>query len=238
MDNNKDKDLKIIESYENLFHDFVTPVSVIYNAIQLLEFEKQSFSEQTKNNVKIIKSNCNNLLKLIENFRSLKKQDYNIKPYFKKYDIVNITKDIIDSVLLKAEERKQKIIFNSSKKEYHMIFDESIYFKILVNLISNSLKFNSENGTININLDFTEKLCLLTVKDTGIGIDEKAINQIFERNFKDNSNLNKTGTGLGLNIVHELINIHKGTITARSNKDSKGAEFIVKLPLNIEETED
>jgi two-component system CheB/CheR fusion protein len=114
--------------------------------------------------------------------------------------------------------------------------DETRIEQILINLLSNSLKFTSSGGTVSIVLDEQAGSAVLTVRDTGLGIDPEVLPQLFTMFFQANEPPKgaKTGLGVGLAVAKVFVDLHGGTIEAHSEGEGKGAEFTIRLPLIAE----
>ena len=114
--------------------------------------------------------------------------------------------------------------------------DETRIEQILINLLSNSLKFTSSGGTVSVVLDEQAGSAVLTVRDTGLGIDPEVLPQLFTMFFQANEPPKgaKTGLGVGLAVAKVLVDLHGGTIEAHSEGEGKGAEFTIRLPLIAE----
>jgi CheY-like chemotaxis protein/two-component sensor histidine kinase len=114
--------------------------------------------------------------------------------------------------------------------------DETRIEQILINLLSNSLKFTSSGGTVGVVLDEQADSAVLTVRDTGLGIDPDLLPQLFTMFFQANEPPKgaKTGLGVGLAVAKVLVDLHGGTIEAHSEGEGKGAEFTIRLPLIAE----
>jgi two-component system phosphate regulon sensor histidine kinase PhoR len=103
---------------------------------------------------------------------------------------------------------------------------------VVTNLVNNALKFTPQNGSIQVHLGQKDEQIVLSVKDTGMGIPAESLDRIFDRFYRVNRPGKEIqGTGLGLTIVKEIVNLHKGSITVRSEPDH-GSEFIVALPVS------
>lgn len=110
--------------------------------------------------------------------------------------------------------------------------DEDQLGQVWLNLLGNSIKFSSEHGQVNIELQERRGLAIVKISDNGIGIPDDELNAIFEPFYKVDKSRDRgtNGSGLGLSITKRIIDIHSGTIEVRS-KNRKGTEIIVKLPM-------
>lgn len=223
-------------------HEFKTPLNVIYSAVQLIE---HIYLEQIPHNVKTlignIKQNTFRQLRLVNNLLDITKiNSGQSKLKTKNIDIVFLTKSIIESVKLYADQKNIKLFFNSSIECKIISIDDEKYERIILNLLSNAIKFTEKEGLITLTLAENKESDMLNikVKDTGIGIPENKQKLIFDRFGQVDSNLSRQaeGTGIGLSIVKSLVNIMGGTIELESEL-YMGSTFIVNLPIieNVKE---
>ena len=136
-----------------------------------------------------------------------------------------------------AEFSKQndiELILDTHVEEKLMAFDAEKLERIMLNLLSNSIKYNQKSGKIEINLNCYDKFFEIRVKDTGIGIPEDKINDVFDKFKQLDNRLTKIseGSGIGLSLAKSLVEIQDGTIEVES-KLGEGSEFIVKLPMKV-----
>lgn len=232
-----------MEFFANISHEFKTPVNLIYSALQLLELKlKNNIGgdvESYINYIKIAQQNVFRLLKLINNLIDSTKLEagfFNIN--IKNHDIVSCVEDITMSICEFAEKNKISITFDTEEEEKIIAFDLNHLERILLNILSNSIKFNRENGNIDVNMGFDEKYVNISIKDTGIGIPKDKIGLLFDRFKKINNRLTKVneGSGIGLFIANELVKINGGKMKVNSEL-GEGTEFIIKMPIKRFENE-
>ncbi|EGT5620289.1 PAS domain S-box protein, partial [Clostridium perfringens] len=232
-----------MEFFANISHEFKTPVNLIYSVLQLLELKlKNNIGgdvESYINYIKIAQQNVFRLLKLINNLIDSTKLEagfFNIN--IKNHDIVSCVEDITMSICEFAEKNKISITFDTEEEEKIIAFDLNHLERILLNILSNSIKFNRENGNIDVNMGFDEKYVNISIKDTGIGIPKDKIGLLFDRFKKINNRLTKVneGSGIGLFIANELVKINGGEMKVNSEL-GEGTEFIIKMPIKRFENE-
>lgn len=218
-------------------HEFKTPLNVIYSAIQLIEcVYLDKIPERVQQLVGNIKQNTFRQLRLANNLLDvIKMNSGQFKLVLKNIDIVSLTKIIAQSVELYAEQKNIKIHFKSDLENKLISIDEEKYERILLNILSNAMKFTESGGTITISLTGKNnpEYIKIEIADTGIGIPQDKLDFIFERFGQVDSNLSRRaeGTGIGLSLVKLLVETLEGAIEVESELDV-GSKFIITLPAN------
>lgn len=222
------------EFFANISHELRTPLNVILGAIQLLTYYKKNniSEEKSKDYLNSIKQNCFRLLRLVNNLIDITKMDsgyFEITP--SNYNIVSIVENITLSVAPYVENKCINLVFDTDVEEKFISCDPDKIERIMLNLISNSIKFTNTGGSILINMYDKGDHVVISVKDTGIGIPEDKLSIIFERFRQVNKSLarNHEGSGIGLSLVKSLVEMHGGKISVKSSS-GKGSEFIITLP--------
>jgi Signal transduction histidine kinase len=231
-------DMMKSQFFSNMSHELKTPVNVIYSSIQLIDTLRNSttpenFILKTSNYMSGIKQNCFRLMKLIDNIIDVDKcENGHLKMTPCRMDIIAVVENICMSVVKFAEQKGINIIFDTDIEEKETFSDPHIMERIMLNLISNALKFTDEKGFIFINVYDNKDSIKISVRDTGIGIPEDKINLIFDRFKQVDTSLNRNheGSGLGLSVVKALIEANKGNISVDSEV-GKGTEFIIEFPI-------
>lgn len=221
-----------LKFFTNISHDFRTPLSLILSPVEtLLETETDPVKA---NNLQIIKQNALRLLRLVNqilDFRKVENQKMKLQPI--SGDIVATLRGIFLTFSELAQKKKISLLFESGEERLVMDFDPDKIDKIFVNLISNALKFTPEDGQVLVSLRRKDTGDVeVMVADTGIGIPSNDIPHIFERFYQveEHFELGTRGTGIGLMIVKEFIELHHGQIEVMS-RNRQGATFIVTLPI-------
>ncbi len=160
-----------------------------------------------------------------------------VKLNMRNIDIVFLTKAIAQSVEIYANQKGIKILFESNIDKKIISMDEEKFERIILNIISNAVKFTQDGGRITVVLTENNELNLveIKIKDTGIGIPKDKQELIFERFGQVDSNLSRQaeGTGIGLSLVKLFVDILEGTIEVESELN-EGSTFTVTFPANIE----
>ena len=222
----------------NMSHELRTPVNVIFSAIQLFELNLKKSSDvgllNCNKHLKAMKQNCNRLLRLINNLIDISKIGAGfMELHLKNLNVVSIVEDITLSVEEYAKGKDIYVQFDTEIEEKIMALDPDKLERILLNLLSNAIKFTRKSGNIFVNVYDRETSIIISVKDTGIGILQDKISQIFER-FIQVENImirSNEGSGIGLSIVKSFVEMHGGTINVLSEV-GVGSEFIIHLPVN------
>lgn len=242
----KDKALKEAMEYDriknefmaNISHELRTPLNVIFGAVQLIEYysDNNSFTDNRTRISKYSKSmrqNCYRMLRLVNNLIDLTKLDSGfLKLNLQNHNITNIVEDITLSVAQYIESKNINIQFDTEVEEKYIACDADMIERIVLNLLSNAVKFTPDGGSIWVNIYDRGDFILISVKDSGIGIPEDKLDVIFDRFRQVDKTLarNTEGSGIGLNLVKSLVDLHGGEICAES-KQGQGSEFIIELPV-------
>lgn len=224
--------------FANISHELRTPLNLIFGSLQLIKsVEKEVLEKRNSLNkyIDIIDQNSKRLLRLVDNLidsTRMKCGYYEYKP--KNYDIVSFVENISMSVADFAKQNNIDLIFDTDVEEKIMAFDLEKLERIMLNLLSNSIKYNKAQGQIEVLLNDCNDTFVIRVKDTGVGIPSDKLMYIFERFRQVENRFNKSteGSGIGLSLVKDLIEIQGGTIEVKSEL-GVGSEFIIKLPVKI-----
>ncbi|OPZ89812.1 MAG: Sensor histidine kinase TmoS [Firmicutes bacterium ADurb.Bin419] len=226
------------EFITNISHEFRTPLNVILSVVQVLSiYEKKGNSTVDLNKInkymKNVKQNCYRLLKLINNLIDVNRIDSGFfQLQMSNENIVEIVKQITNSVNDFVNIKQLKLTFSSNVKEKIIACDADKVERLMLNLISNSIKYTKLGGEIFIDIVDMGGVVKISVKDTGIGIEKDKIPIIFDRFRQVNTSLVKDseGSGIGLYLVKSLVEMHNGEIKVIS-EPGVGTEFIVSFPV-------
>lgn len=234
------KELDKIKSrfFANISHEFRTPLTLIIGPVE--QFFNDEKSEKKRKKLSMILRSSKKLLELINQLLDLSKlESGKLQLKYEKVDIVELSRRITSMFESMAERKNIKLGFYSEAEEIGLICDIDKIEKIITNLISNALKFTHPNGEVTIiisedeqNDDFRSGNVKILVIDTGKGIASDKLDHVFEPFYQIDSEMNREfqGSGLGLSLVKEYVELHKGSIHVKSTKN-KGTRFIIKLPL-------
>jgi PAS domain S-box-containing protein len=211
-------------------HEFRTPLSTVLSSASLLE-KYIDFSENEDKKMKHlsrIRSSVHNLTAILNDFLSLDKLETGkTNLNLSTFNLKELIEETIDQ-LAEMKKPNQQIIFDYKGKE-NIILDKQNIKNILINLISNAIKYSNENQNIHVHCSINDSAILIDVIDHGIGIPESEQKHLFERFFRAENVTNIQGTGLGLNIVKKYIELMEGNITFKS-KLNEGTHFSITLP--------
>lgn len=216
------------EFLQNITHEIKTPITAINSAIELID-TRNSINETDKECLDIIQFQVKSIDKLVNDILCLSEIEVaksNDDNNFEEFELNGLIKKVID------EFSYTEIKINFEQNELIMIKGDRNLFSIAVsNLLSNAIKY-SKTDKIDIVLKKNQDKVVLIVKDYGVGIAKEHLNNIFERFYRVDKNRSRKlgGSGLGLSIVKNIIELHNGKIKAESEINS-GSEFIMELPV-------
>ena len=230
-----------------------TPINLILSCLQVIDLRidqlsKYKFNKDINNMfndfynytgekfdidkyLNILNQNAFRLLRLVNNLIDSNKIDsgkFDYNP--KNYDIVSVIENMCMSTAYFIKSKGLEIIFDTTFEEKIVAFDIDSMERIILNLISNAVKFNVPNGKIEVLLDCDNDIKII-VKDTGVGIEKEKLGKIFERfeQVKNNDKKENEGSGIGLSLVKSLVEIQGGTIEVESELNV-GTTFTITMP--------
>lgn len=233
LETEKLKEIDQIKSrfFANISHEFRTPLTLIFGPAK--DITENSTDENTKKSAVIIKKNAAKLYGLVNQLLDLSKLEAGkMRLETSGKNIIPLLKGLVLSFTSLAERKKIMLKFDSSEGKIDVYIDKDKVEKIITNILSNAFKFTPEGGEIDFKVLKLEKEIEIIVKDTGIGIPAERIEKIFDRFYQvDGSNTREgEGTGIGLALTKELVELHKGNITVESIH-GEGTTIRLKLPL-------
>lgn len=228
------------EFFANLSHEFKTPLNIILSAVQVIlscinnNLESLSLDKLLKY-LKGIEQNSYRLLKLANNMIDITKIDggfYEVE--MDNHNIVEVIENIVQSVAEYMKNNKRNITFDTMEEEVITACDPDKIERIILNLLSNSMKFTSVNGKICVDMDITRdcKNVIIKVRNDGPAISPEDSKKIFNR-FTQSENLltrSVEGSGIGLALVKSLVELHNGKIYVNTHINN-GTEFCIELPI-------
>ncbi|GAB3902688.1 two-component regulator propeller domain-containing protein [Larkinella knui] len=221
--------------FTNISHEFRTPLTLILGPIEQLT---QEYAQDAR--FPLLQRNANRLLNLINQLLDLSKLEAGqMKSETVEGDITAFFRTLASSFSSLAENRFIQFSFGQNATELWADFDRDKIEKIVSNLLANAFKFTPAGKAVRMEIDYSaqslENTLILTIQDTGIGMNSAHLEHIFERFYQIDQNIGRTvyeGTGIGLALVNELVKVLKGTIRVTST-EGIGTAFTVTLPLRI-----
>ncbi|MEZ4979811.1 MAG: HAMP domain-containing sensor histidine kinase, partial [Chitinophagales bacterium] len=211
-------------------HDLKSPVSKMKQWASLIHDGTITEKEQIEETLFKIKTTGDRALRLVDEFLNIRKiEEGKMEFTFEEKDIVEFTKSLIDDFQPIAKQKGLALTFKSSAKEAFVKMDAVKIRQVIENLIDNALKY-TEEGSIDVSIKDEQKSVLISVKDTGPGIDKNVIPSLFAQFKRAPGETKKIkGTGLGLYIAKQIVLEHKGEVWAESEGEGKGSTFLVRL---------
>ncbi len=221
--------------FTNISHEFRTPLTLIKGPVDSL---LGSVNEEQRGALLLIKRNANKLLKLVNQLLDLSKiESHKMELHTSPQSIVPFIRRITMLFSSHLERKKIKLDWVEPPEDITVYFDEEKLEHVVENLLSNAVKWTPEGGKIIVSSEKTlwaGRQCFkLSVKDNGPGIPEESLPYIFDRFYQSSSQEQVEGTGIGLALAKELVELHHGQIQVVS-KLRVGSEFMVLLPLGKE----
>jgi signal transduction histidine kinase/ligand-binding sensor domain-containing protein/CheY-like chemotaxis protein/AraC-like DNA-binding protein len=237
LESKKSREIENIKSrfFANLSHEFRTPLMLIKGPIEQLLKDK---ALDKKENYEVIHRNSVKLQTLIDQLLELSQLESSSIPLNAKYEkFIPILRGLFYSFASLADQKNITLKFTSSSEELFLWIDRDKFEKIINNILSNAFKFTPQGGNISIDVknillldkDYAE----IIISDSGIGIPQNKIDKIFDRFYQvdDSAKRSFGGSGIGLALVRELVDLHKWRIKVES-EIGKGTQFILHLPMD------
>ncbi|WP_332833610.1 sensor histidine kinase [Clostridium perfringens] len=204
------------EFFTNICHELRTPINVISSALQLnnLNIENKNLNSIERNNL-VIKQNCLRLIRTINNFIDANKiSEGQIETNIMVLNIVEVVENILDASAEYINKKKINFIFDPDFEEIFIAIDSEFLERIILNLLSNSVKYGRKNGNIYVKIYFEGKDLVIMIENDGIAISYDEQKYIFDKFTKSNKALNRTqeGSGLGLYISKSLMKMQGGDL--------------------------
>lgn len=239
MENEKYKELEEMKYrfFTNISHEFRTLLTLIITPIGSIL--KRTTDGETRHQLNDVSRNAGDLLQLVNQLLDFRKMEMN-------GEHLNLTSgnlnEFIQYTTMKfmplAEQKNIRLAFEDKTEGLFMYFDKDKVGKILTNLLSNAFKFTKAGGSVCVSLEkciLDSRRCAhIIVEDTGCGIPKEEQGHVFERFYRteQDSSSQQIGSGIGLNMVYEYIQLHEGKVSLES-EEGKGSRFIVDIPADL-----
>jgi len=233
----KEKELNEIKSrfVSMASHEFRTPLSTVLSSAALAsKYTAPEDQEKRERHLRRIKESVKHLNDLLEDFLSLGKlEEGKVLVKAEPIELQDFLEEVAEE--MKTITKKDQKIYLDCNSHRLFISDKKLLKNILINLISNAIKFSQENSSVWVKADHSSNTLVLSVKDEGIGISEEDQQYLFASFYRGQNAVNIQGTGLGLHIVKRYIGLLHGNIRLES-KLNEGTIITVELP-QLEELE-
>lgn len=221
------------EFFANISHELKTPINLIFSALQVNQiYLKENNIYGFNKNRKIIKQNCLRLIRTINNFIDANKiSEGYIVPEFEIHNIVELVESISIASNKYIQLIENKLTFDADEEEIYVSCDKEMVIRIILNILSNSVKYGKKGGNINVSIGiYKNDYVRIKIKNDGIKINKETIPYIFDKFTKLNKAFNrlKEGSGLGLFLTKALTELQGGNIKLVS--DDSGNEYIITMP--------
>ncbi|MFV8376716.1 substrate-binding domain-containing protein [Flavobacterium sp. LB1P62] len=219
--------------FTGLSHEFKTPLTLILSSIESLGNEFRNKGVSVNKEINLMYNNSRRLLRLINqllDYRKTEDQKFTLRA--SKTNILDFSKSIISDFDREAKKRNIDFSLITNNPELEVYIDRNLMDKVYFNLLSNAFKFTPEKGKISIAIkeDKPNNSVKIYFKDSGIGIPENELKEVFNA-FYQGSNNYRNSSGIGLHLSKSFVDLHHGKIEINSKN---GAEFIITLPLGKE----
>jgi two-component system, OmpR family, sensor histidine kinase ChvG len=223
------------ETFSNdLAHEIRNPLASLKSASELLD--KTTEKNESDKLLKIINHDAERIERLITDYSQMLKDEASLsREKMSKVNLADIINSVVEDFKQDLINQNKKITINindkiSTENGYYIFGIENRLEQVIANLLDNSISFSKSNQKIEISIEETSSNILMIVKDEGPGFSETSTQKIFKRFYSNRPASFGKHSGLGLNIVKNIIELHKGTIAASNRINTKGAQVEVLLP--------
>ena len=219
-----------MQFFANVNHELRTPLTLMIAPLSPMILGRMgSVTDLQKETLDSIRRNGYRLLKLINNLLDLNKLEagrMRLRP--KTLEFNDYVETLLASVKVLADQKNIRLFFQHPLTEVELTIDPDQFEKVVLNLLSNALKFTPENGRVTLYVEERPETVLLTVEDTGSGLPSHMLEAVFDRYRQVEGSAARAGTGIGLALAKEVVSLHGGLIRVES-EPGEGSRFIVEL---------
>jgi signal transduction histidine kinase len=216
-------------------HDLKSPMNIIKQFSSLILDKTYATPEKVMETVSKIKLNAERGIRLVEDFLDFRKIEEGKMEYnFEKKNLVEVVRGLTDDFAVMAKAQKNIAVnFTSKQQAIPVMLDLTRFNQVIQNLLSNSLKY-TEQGSISVSINEEQNTALISVSDTGLGINPEILPTLFEQFHRAPGVAKKiNGAGLGLYISKQIVLGHGGEIWASSEGEGKGSTFFVRVKKSV-----
>ena len=230
----KEKELSDLKSrfISTASHEFRTPLAAIGLSASLIgkyNDINDKGAEKREKHINRIQSNVETITDILNDFLSMSRlEEGKLEQNPKSFNLKLLSEGIVND-LTGFKKPNQQIYYTHIGEEIEIYLDPHLLKNVIINLLSNAVKYSKEDGDIYFQTEISTENISISVKDNGIGIPKKEQKFLFDRFFRAHNAANIQGTGIGLNIVKQYVEIMSGNITFESI-EGKGAIFLIKIP--------
>ena len=220
--------------FTNISHEFRTSLTLIMGP---LEYLRKNHKGEGSDLMEIMSRSSERLRRLVNQLLDFRKVDAGkMEVHNTTQDLIPFLKDLFDTYSYYAGEKELDYTFTSSLDTLVMDFDKDKLDKMVYNLLSNAFKYTDKGGSVNLNVSKGQDDVLISVTDTGVGISSDEVKDLFVRFYQasDSRKIYRGGSGLGLNMTHELAVLMGGSIDVDS-QPGRGSTFTIHLPIKVSE---
>ena len=221
------------EFVANVSHELRTPLTTIKTYAETMA--ESADDEDDKHFLGVIVHEVDRMTRIVKDLLTLSSLDHRKLSIFKKeFSIDKLLYEVVTKLSVEARSLGKKITYTATTELPKICADRDRIEQVIINIISNSVKYTGDNGVIQVFAGFLYNEIYIKIKDNGIGIPKEDLPKVFERFYRVDKarSREKGGTGLGLSIAYEIIKLHGGTISIDSVR-GEGTEVIIKLPVNM-----
>ncbi|XMO85893.1 ATP-binding protein [Algibacter sp. AS12] len=223
--------------FSNISHELKTPLTLISGPINAL-FNQFKNNEEIKGKLQIVERQSNKISHLVNQVHDFQKAEANaLKMNYSRFSFNAFIKELITDFSFMAENDQKKLVFEDSDANIIVSADRDKLEKVFYNILSNSFKYTKPNDTIKVDFESEEKDLIVSITDTGKGIDKADLAHVFERFYQSHNHqdIHSSGSGIGLSFTKLLVEMHYGYINAESEL-GKGTTINIRLPIVKKET--
>lgn len=246
MEQQKEMELAEMKTsfFTNITHELRTPLTLILGPLEQL-LNQKGLGTRFQESIDTMYHNTQRLLALVNQLLDFRKAESgNMNLQVAQGNFVKFSREVFLSFHQMAKHKAISYHFKTSHKEIPLFYDRDKLEIVLCNLLSNAFKYTPKNHTIDLELkqvskpmeassaEFSHGYCEITIRDSGVGMPEELVEKIFDRFYQiaNTDSAKIIGTGIGLSLAKNIVELHKGDIFAHSEM-GKGSEFTIRLPL-------
>jgi len=223
----------ITDSSSYIVHELKTPIAIIRGESEFA-LKKERDKEEYKRVISVSLEETKRMLKIIEDLLLLTKMNYQPDVLkFEQIDLTQFIRIIYEQAKILTSKKNLTVNINTSEETGMVNADELHLRRLFLNLIDNAIKFTPVSGSITINLRYEDQKAVVSIIDTGIGIEEENVPKLFDKFFRIDTTIKDVSpsSGLGLSIAQSIAELHKGEISVTS-RVGQGTSFTVSLPIS------